>query len=133
FRLRGGHSAEVPIYSRSEGRAVGTRTVGPADTVICEGFLLFYHSHIRHLFDLRIAIQLGKAQQFERRLARQPEVDQHYLKNVIIPTCKRFMRAQSRRSHHVLDGTMELPALREEVAGLVSAAREARLRSLSKV
>lgn len=85
-------SIECPIYDFSTfSRKNKTKTIIPADIIIIEGILIFYHEELRNLCNLKVFVSAYPELRYARRLKRDTEergqtieeVDHRYFKDVL--------------------------------------------------
>lgn len=66
------------------------KTVKPALIILVEGFLILYDRQVRDLFDLKIFINTPIEVQMERRMERDVNRDEDYLRKVVVPNYKKY-------------------------------------------
>jgi len=96
---------ECPIYDFSTfSRQQGTKTIMPADIVIIEGILIFYHEELRNLCNLKVFVSAYPELRYARRLKR--DLEERGQTNDEIE--RRYFRDVLPASRHYVDPTIEL-------------------------
>lgn len=73
-KLKAGGQARIPQYDfTAHVRKKETIPVGPADVIVVEGILLFYHPDLRDLLDLKVFVQTDADIRLMRRIKRDLE------------------------------------------------------------
>lgn len=103
--LKAGRPVKMPEYSKPLSQRTGSRIAKPAPVILVEGFLLFADARVRELLDRCFYLDVPWEVQVQRRLARQPDVDQEYMRKVVRPMFERYGRAAARHAEAVLDGS----------------------------
>jgi len=103
--LKEGRPTEIPEYSRKENRMVGTQIVQPASVILVDGYQILYDDRVREHLDLSLFFEIDEALQVSRRVQRQPDVDNEYLYQVMLPAYEAFLAPTKRFAHHVIDSS----------------------------
>lgn len=83
--LRAGKSTQFPVYEKKSGVQCGTELITPGPVVFVEGYLLYHDPRIRNLFDGKLYLHVSVPEQYRRKKARWPEMDDAYFHEVVVP------------------------------------------------
>lgn len=124
-KLKRGESLQIRANSRESSESGRTQTTIPSSPIIIvEGFLIFYYSQARDLFDHRIFIELPDAEILARRFGRTKGTkhwDSHeYIQNKIIPYHHKYVEPQREYADLVIDGMDSTDDISTEVIGYLS-------------
>jgi len=120
-KLKSGESTTIPKYSKRSGIQIGTQIVKPAPIILVEGFLLFLKKEIRQLLDIKVLIDIRSNIQLKRRKQRQPELDEEYFHEVIVPTYNQYHWTFQNQADFVLDGRKSVEELKKELVKIITA------------
>jgi len=102
--LRRGESTEFPLYEKKTGVQCGTELITPGSIVFVEGYLLYFDPRIRDLIDIKTFMDVSTEEQYRRKKARWPEMDDAYFFDVVVPVFEEFGSRGAQFAHHILDG-----------------------------
>jgi len=83
--LRAGLPTEFPLYEKKSGVQCGTELITPSPIVFVEGFLLYHDPRISELLDAKFYLHVSPEEQYRRKKARWPEMDDTYFYQVVVP------------------------------------------------
>lgn len=81
--LKQGLEAEMPVYSRREGKTTDSIIVRPAEVTLVDGYHTFYDARIVRLLDYKIFLYASEETLKKRRLERDPGIDKGYLNDFL--------------------------------------------------
>lgn len=90
-KLKRGEVAEVPNYRRDIDAMDGVKLVTPAEIILIDGFQVLYDERLRSLLDLTLFFDLDESLQVARRRERQPDVNDVYLNEIMLPAAREFL------------------------------------------
>lgn len=118
--LRAGQRVSVSAlkhHHKSLERAI--KIFKPASLIILEGFLALYNQEVRDMCDGRIFIDVPEALQFKRRIKRQDNLDETYIKEVAIPNYKIYSSPTRQYADYVIDGRQTLAQVKAKVRQII--------------
>lgn len=102
--LRAGKPTEFPVYEKKSGVQSGTEIVTPGPIVFIEGYLLYHDPRIRNLIDGKLYLHVSVAEQYRRKKARWPEMDDAYFHQVVVPMFEMHGSHGARFADDLLNG-----------------------------
>ena len=107
-RLKQGLEAEMPVYSKKEGKRIGSRIVKPEDVVMVEGYHAFHDSRIVSLLDRKIFLYANDEILKKRRKERDPSIDDSYLNNFVLPEYSKYVKKYESLANIILSAVASL-------------------------
>lgn len=117
--LREGRGVVTPIYSKRRGKRIGKRLVGVYEFTLVEGFLLFYDESVRAQMDLKIYIDIAEEEQIRRRMERNPDIDEAYLREVLIPSTRKNVEPTKEFADLIIDGNKPSERVAKELERMI--------------
>lgn len=124
--LKAGRNTEAP-YCGDDGRFIGYKTLMPSDTIITEGFLLFYYRRIRETFNLKIYVDISDEEVIRRRILRnrsKKKGRELYYREVVVKEYKKYGEPVKKYADLIIDGKEDINknimSILKEIKGLNS-------------
>jgi uridine kinase len=97
--LRAGEPTIFPLYEKKTGVQCGTELITPGPVVFVEGYLLYHDPRISNLLDAKLYLHVSPDEQYRRKKARWPEMDDAYFYQVVVPMFEQY----GSRGAHIAD------------------------------
>lgn len=117
--LKADKYAMVPNYSRKDNRMIGEKCVLPAQIMLVDGFMTLVDQRLRNLLDLTIFFNLSEHSQIQRRKERQPDVEDGYLMEIMLPAARKYIVPSRAHADFILNAEIPAQAVAQQGIGII--------------
>ena len=102
--LHAGQPTVFPLYEKKTGVQCGTELITPGPVVFVEGYLLYHDPRISDLLDTKLYLHVSINEQYRRKKARWPEMDDAYFYQVVVPMYEKFGSRGAQIADTIING-----------------------------